>query len=196
VVTDVGTRSGADIAILDLGPNFGAINRAALIATDYVIVPVAPAPFSMQGLENLGPQLAAWHQQWNDRRTRAPTLDFELPRGDMAPLGYIVAHYPMFAGRSVGKFQYSINRIPDVFRKSFGLPEQAGLEIASDEFCLAQLRNYHSLMLMAVEAKRPMFMLKPADGAIGGHQGAARQAYDDFRTLAERIMNRMGEPNG
>lgn len=51
VVADVGERSGAEIAVLDVGPNFGAINRAALIAADYVLVPVAPDLFSMQGLE-------------------------------------------------------------------------------------------------------------------------------------------------
>jgi hypothetical protein len=35
-------------------------------------------------------------------------------------------------------------------------------------------------------------LLKPADGAIGGHQGAVRQAYTDFRVLAERIVTAMG----
>lgn len=196
VVMDAGTQSGADIAILDVGPNFGAINRAAMIAADYVIVPVAPDRFSMQGLENIGPRLAAWRQQWNDRRTRAPTLDFELPHGEMTPLGYVVAPHPMYAGWAIRPSQPWIDHIPEVFRKSFSLPEQARLKIASDEFCLAQLRNYHSLMLMAEQAKRPMFMLKPADGAIGGHQGAVRQAYDDFRKLAERIIHRMGSFSG
>ena len=45
---------------------------------------------------------------------------------------------------------------------------------------------------MAQEAKKPMFLLKPADGAIGGHQGAVRQAYQDFRALAEKILSGMG----
>jgi len=46
----------------------------ALIAADYVIVPVAPGLFSMQGLENVGPRLAVWREQWDDRRSRAPSL--------------------------------------------------------------------------------------------------------------------------
>ena len=60
LVADVGKRTGAHLAVLDVGPTFGAINRAALIAADYVIVPVAPDLFSMQGLENVGPRLSAW----------------------------------------------------------------------------------------------------------------------------------------
>src|SRR6202000_769800 len=44
VVADVGERSGAEIAVLDVCPNFGAIQRAALIAADYVLVSVAADP--------------------------------------------------------------------------------------------------------------------------------------------------------
>src|SRR5687768_7867268 len=42
VVAGVGHAAGAEVALLDVGPNFGAVNRAALLAADYVVVPVAP----------------------------------------------------------------------------------------------------------------------------------------------------------
>lgn len=57
VVAFAAERTGAGIALLDVGPNFGAINRAALIAADNVVIPVAPDLFSMIGLENVGPRL-------------------------------------------------------------------------------------------------------------------------------------------
>jgi len=192
VVADVGKRSGADIAVLDVGPNFGAINRAALIAADYVLVPVAPDLFSMQGLENVGPRLSAWRKQWDDRLDRAPDLDVDLPTGTMIPLGYVVARHSVFAGGAVKAFQRWIDRMPDVYRRSFGEPEIEDLDVSSDEFCLGQLKDYLSLMPMAQEAKKPMFLLKPADGAIGGHQGAVRQAYKDFEQLAKKIIKAMG----
>lgn len=192
VITDVGRRSGADIAVLDVGPNFGAINRASLISADFVIVPVAPDLFSMQGLENVGPRLATWREQWNDRHARAPDLDFTLPRGEMTPLGYVVARHSVLAGGAVKAFQRWIDRMPAVYRQSFGEAPDEVLDVAHDKFCLAQLKDYRSLMPMAQEARRPMFLLKPADGAIGGHQGAVRQAYKDFRRLAERILTAMG----
>ena len=44
----------ADLVLVDVGPNLGAINRAALIAADFVVVPLAPDLFSLQGLRNLG----------------------------------------------------------------------------------------------------------------------------------------------
>ena len=192
VVADVGEKAGADIAVLDVGPNFGAINRAALIAADYVLVPVAPDLFSMQGLENVGPRLAKWREEWRDRTTRAPALDFPLPAGAMQPLGYVVARHSVLAGGAVKAFQRWIDRMPAAYRRSFGEPEEPSLDVGADTLCLGQLKDFRSLMPMAQEAKKPMFLLKPADGAIGGHQSAVRQAYDDFAALAARIEVTMG----
>jgi len=46
----------ADVVLLDLGPNLGALNRAALVASDFLVVPLTPDLFSLQGLRNLGPR--------------------------------------------------------------------------------------------------------------------------------------------
>ena len=58
-----------------------------------------------------------------------------------------------------------------------------------DPYCLAQLKHYHSLLPLAQEARKPVFALKPADGAFGGHAQAAQRAYEDFRGLAMAILN-------
>jgi cellulose biosynthesis protein BcsQ len=62
VMQEAAHRSGADAIIVDVGPNLGAINRAALLAADHIIVPVAADLFSLQGLRNLGPTLREWRR--------------------------------------------------------------------------------------------------------------------------------------
>jgi hypothetical protein len=57
-----------------------------------------------------------------------------------------------------------------------------------DPFNLATLKHYRSLMPMAMAARKPVFDLKPADGAIGAHGQAVRLAHHDFKALAEKIM--------
>jgi chromosome partitioning protein len=42
---------GFRYCILDLSPGFGAIERAALVASDEVITPIMPDPFGISGLE-------------------------------------------------------------------------------------------------------------------------------------------------
>lgn len=44
------------------GPSLGALNRAALLACDAVVIPVAPDLFSLQGLRNIGPTLREWRE--------------------------------------------------------------------------------------------------------------------------------------
>ena len=108
------------------------------------------------------------------------------------PLVYVVSRHSILAGGAVKAFQRWIDRMPEVYRESFGEPlGETHVAVANDEFCLAQLKDYRSLMPVAQEARKPMFLLRPGDGAIGGHQGAVRQAYVDFRSLASRILERI-----
>jgi chromosome partitioning protein len=185
----------ADIGLVDVGPNLGAINRAALIAADYVVIPAAPDLFSVQGLENVGPRLKLWRREWQDRRLRQPPdMGFALPPGEMQPLGYVVSRYSVREGREVKSFRRWLQRLPIAYREKVEgeAVADAGLDLKTDERCLAQLKDYRSLMPMAQEARKPMFLLKPSDGAIGGHQGAVRDCYRDFKTLAELIASKVG----
>jgi cellulose biosynthesis protein BcsQ len=40
-------KTRADLVLVDVGSNLGAINRAALIASDHVVIPLAPDLFSV-----------------------------------------------------------------------------------------------------------------------------------------------------
>jgi hypothetical protein len=87
-------------------------------------------------------------------------------------------------------------RIPAVYRGAV-LDEtspQSGVTIERDPHCLSTLKHFRSLMPLAQEARRPMFFLKPADGAIGGHAKAVQDCYGDFRTLAREIATRGTAP--
>jgi chromosome partitioning protein len=184
----------ADICLIDVGPNLGAINRAALISADYVVIPAAPDLFSVQGLENVGPRLIDWREGWAERIAKAPKdFDFELPAGSMKPIGYVVSRHSIREGREVKAFKKWLLRLPEAYRSKV---DNAGsdasiLDAANDRNCLAQLKDYRSLMPMAQEARKPMFLLKPGDGAIGGHQGAVQECYRDFERLAQEILNRI-----
>jgi chromosome partitioning protein len=54
VVSAAADAENADVTLIDVGPNVGAMNRAALVAADYVVIPLGADLFSLQGLRNLG----------------------------------------------------------------------------------------------------------------------------------------------
>ncbi|AUX37252.1 MULTISPECIES: hypothetical protein [Sorangium] len=49
-------------------------------------------------------------------------------------------------------------------------------------------------MPMAQEARKPMFLLTPADGAIGSNAVAVQDCRRDFEALAHRIAAAAGSP--
>lgn len=198
MLRDAGATQNADLGLIDVGPNLGAINRCALISADYVVIPMGVDLFSIRGLENVGPKLRAWRADWQDRRERAPAnLGFTLSNGDMRPLGYVVSRYSSYGSGAAKAFQRWLDRAPSVYlRDVLGQPAEPVPE-EPDKNRLAQLKDYRSLMPMAQEARKPMFLLKPADGAIGGHQAAVTECYRDFEALSEEIERRMAhQPAG
>lgn len=181
----------ADYCIIDVGPNFGALNRATLIAADYVIVPMAADLFSLQGLRNLGKRLNIWKEEWRDRVSRNRATDISLPNGNIKPLGYVVMQHGIKESRPVQSYLKWANRIPSVFNEYvLGSSQSIDEKVENDVNCLALLKHYHSLIPMSMEVKKPIFLLKPADGAIGAHYQAVLRSYADFKLLSEKILER------
>ncbi|MDR1463179.1 MAG: AAA family ATPase [Azoarcus sp.] len=186
-----GDQCMADIILIDVGPNLGAINRAALIASDYVAVPLGADLFSLQGLRNLGPTLRAWRKGWEARLPSKPS-GLDMPGGLMEPIGYIVSQHGVLESRPVKSYQRWLNRIPLTYRESvLGKKTAQTPKPEKDNYALALLKHYRSLISMAMDAHKPIFALKSADGAIGSHIEAVHACHEDFLNLAKKIADRI-----
>ncbi|MBI2192703.1 MAG: ParA family protein [Planctomycetes bacterium] len=193
VLQRAGEQHGADVILIDLGPNLGAINRAALIATDFVVIPLGPDLFSLQGLQNLGPALRRWRDEWKERLTKNPVADLALPPGSIQPLGYIVLRHTVRLDRPVKAFERWTAKMPTTYSKAVLEQEvDPSLSIDTDPSCIAKLKDYRSLMPLAQEARKPVFFLKPADGALGAHIYSVTEAYKDFKNVAKKIAANAG----
>jgi chromosome partitioning protein len=181
----------ADIILVDVGPNLGAINRSALIASNYIAIPLGADLFSLQGLKNLGPTLRSWRSLWQKRLDNWKSPDFELPHGRMNPLGYILQQHSVRLSRPVKAYDKWVNRMPAVYHESVLQDSTSAATPAEDGQCLATFKHYRSLIPMGQEARKPIFKLTPADGAIGSHAQAVQDAYTDFKLLAEKLLERM-----
>ena len=186
-------QHSADIILADVGPNLGAINRSALIGTDHVVIPLAADLFSLQGLRNLGPTLRAWRADWTKRLDNWDAPAFPLPAGSMQPVGYILMQHSERLSRPVLAYKKWADRIPSTYQQSV-LNQTTSPKIQSiDGNCLARLKHYRSLVPMAQEVRKPIFHLSTADGAIGSHSYAVKDALSDFKALAVAILGRIDE---
>ena len=190
VMKEAAERHQADVVLIDVGPNLGAINRAALVAADHVVIPVASDLFSLQGLKNLGPTLRHWRNTWQQAKSKAPAVLGEQPNGEMSPIGYILMQRVERLGRPTIAYEKWQARLPGAYRESV-LGEAIDQPITlPDPHQIQRVKHYRSLMPMAMEARKPMFVLRPADGAIGAHQTNVQQCYEDFENLVHAIVDR------
>jgi chromosome partitioning protein len=188
-------RHQADLILADVGPNLGAINRSALIGSDFVVIPLAADLFSLQGLRNLGPTLRNWRADWRKRLDNWTSPSFPLPEGKMTTLGYLVQQHSERLSRPVKAYDRWAARIPGVYRESVLSDLSPAPSMTADPLCLARLKHYRSLVPMAQEARKPIFQLTAADGAIGSHSYGVQEARRDFQSLAQRILNEIAEKN-
>ena len=204
IAQQYGKRYEADICILDVGPNLGALNRAALIASDAIILPLAADIFSLQGMQNLGPTLRIWRAQWQDRQARKPVdLDILIPweasansaQAGMQPIGYVLSQHNVRRDRPVRAYSAWAEQAPFYYKK-FVLDQEVSQgttqRFDDDENCLGLIKNYLSLVPYAQSARKAIFKLRTADGAIGSHLQAVQQSYGDFERLAHSVLKRMG----
>ncbi|SBW20113.1 ParA family protein [Protofrankia symbiont of Coriaria ruscifolia] len=179
----------ADVVLIDVGPNLGAINRAALLAADTVLVPLAADLFSLRGLRNLGPTLRMWRRTWHGKVLPDLPPGIDAPPGRMTPLGYVIMQPTMRLDRPVKAYQRWLDRIPQVFASAVLDEPEANTSPRSYE--IATLRNYQSLMPLSHDARKPMFDLRTADGALGSTQTLVNRCYHDFRSLAKKLLQRL-----
>ena len=184
---------GAQITMIDLGPNLGPLNRAALLASDSIVLPLAPDLFSLQGMRNLGPTLREWRNGWRKRVDQLHDDSIDLPRGTMNPLGYVVMSFGVRDNRPVQAYEQWLAQVPRVYREVVlgQIPENVPTS-SNDPYQLAALKHHRSLMPLAIAARKPMFRLKSADGARGAHLDAVAACYDDFLQLAQKIAAETG----
>jgi chromosome partitioning protein len=180
----------ADYVFVDLGPNVGALNRTALIASHGFVVPLAPDLFSVMALPSVGTSLKEWNRQWGTALGNRPDdIDFDLPAGDPLPLGYVSQQFSIYRKQPAAAFQKWLDRIPDAYRS--GVLEQLGVEAEAIEEPLGSLPNFASLVPTAQEANKAIFELS-GEEARGAQYTRAQETRETFANIARGIVQRLG----
>lgn len=186
-------KVGADVVLIDLGPNLGALNRSALASSDYFITPVAPDLFSIQGTENLGSKLVGWRKEWDQCNAAWEGGELSIPAGRPMYLGYVVQMHNMRSsspeGMTAGWSIYGAQ-----LQKAIGhnivsklKPIKQVIEWNDGDYRLGQIPNLHSLIPYSLEAKKPVFDCRSADGLRGAHLKRAIDSQEHFEEIVATL---------
>ncbi|MEV7786576.1 hypothetical protein AB0O72_14395 [Streptomyces sp. NPDC088106] len=91
--------------------------------------------------------------------------------------------------RPVKAYERWLQRIPWVY--SSAVLDESPPSHQDDSHRIATMRNYRSLMPLAHDARKPMFDLKPADGALGSTQQYVKTCSKEFKALSEGVLARV-----
>lgn len=160
-------------------------------------MPMAADLFSLKGLLNLGPTLRDWRNQWRELVQPKVPGTIAAPTAAMQPIGYVIMQPEMRLDRPLRAYERWLARIPWVYGTA--VLGEANWPARDRSYEIAALRNYRSLMPLAHDARKPMFDLRAADGALGSTRKYVHTCYQEFRALAEAITLRLeaasGQPN-
>jgi chromosome partitioning protein len=188
-------RVQADVIMVDLGPNLGALNRSVLGASDYFIIPISPDLFSIRGTENLGSKLEAWRQGWEQCNDAWKDKSLALPHGRPTFLGYVMQQHNIREDseeKMTKGWQIFGNRIESAIQENIvnRLAKLDQVHYWSDKtFNLGKIPNLHSLIPYSLEAKKPVFDCTSADGLRGAHISRARDSVEYFEPIAQRLLS-------
>ena len=184
----------ADIVMLDLGPNLGALNRSILAGSDYFIVPMSPDLFSIRGTENLGNKLVKWGEEWRQCNAAWGGNDLPLPKGEPKFLGYVMQQHnirqnqegmtrgwAIFGDRVQDAVQNNIINLLEEKHQVYHWPDGT--------WNLGQIPNLHSLIPYSLEARKPVFDCTSRDGLTGAHISRARDSSVHFQPIVNKLMS-------
>ena len=180
-----------DVVLVDLAPSPSAMNRAALLACQHMITLITPDLLSVHELFSLLPRIEDWRAEWQQFR---PTkrVGRHGPASFAKSAGYVLREHPSRIGSSSTDWSLGV---PLAYAAASRLAQPSSIE---DPNRLGILKWYGSVLPMAEEARKPIFHLKPADGALGAHAAVVREARKNFEDIAARIARatwRSDEPN-
>jgi chromosome partitioning protein len=187
----------ADLVLLDLGPNLGALNRSVLASADFFITPVAPDLFSIQGTENLGNKLVAWRKEWDQCNAAWHDPGVPTPAGRPTYLGFVVQQHNVrsnSAGMTDG-WQIYGNELEGAIQKNIIrklTPLGQVYDWMGESFRLGQIPNLHSLVPYSMDARKPIFYCGSSDGVRGAHLKKARDSADHFEEIVDTLQTIAG----
>ncbi|MBY8289139.1 ParA family protein [Vibrio fluvialis] len=194
-----------DYILIDLGPSLGALNRSALIASDYFVTPMSIDIFSIIGLKNI----KSWLEDWSAKYTRGMSYFVEQRAQDCERflikqkidiqhgcLGYTTQTYASRKNRNGEKRPtQAYERILSQFDEEF-LANLGGFLVPSCQggnHILGQVPNMFSLAPIAQSNSSPIRDLKGSDGIFGAHYSQAKEYAGIFDSVAERLISRIEE---
>ena len=198
-----------DYILIDVGPSLGALNRSALLNSDYFLTPMASDIFSLLGISNIGDWIERWMNlyeaaiktfvnKFGEEESRKFFDKYSI-NTDISKttryIGYSIQQYSKRkfknGERPTQAYEKVINSFHAEIEKALGKFVKEGIE--SEELKLGDVPYVYSIIPLSQTANTPIFELSYATGVRGNQTSSVENYKKYLNTLAENFIKNVGE---
>eukprot|EP00831_Metopus_contortus_P061802 TRINITY_DN5370_c0_g1_i4.p1 TRINITY_DN5370_c0_g1~~TRINITY_DN5370_c0_g1_i4.p1 ORF type:complete len:362 (-),score=34.46 TRINITY_DN5370_c0_g1_i4:308-1393(-) len=184
-----------EYTFIDLNPGLSAMNQILFSVSDYFIVPINPDPFSLMAMKTLMTILPRWINQYQEIAKNCEEAAYPLPFKHTTFIGSVVQRFSIRNASPTKPFQKRIDEINDFIKNNF-VPKLSKAkmiydlnpfmkEIALNNYCLAEIPEFGSLLQKSHDAQVPVFAL---NGEQIKEQGNVRSQLEAKRDSINEIF--------
>lgn len=196
-----------DYVFIDLSPSLGAINRTALLASDYFISPMSCDIFSLVAIKNIRQWFDGWVSYYNERIVRfkeeKPTVWKKIGSGvkeevsiDSGFLGYTLQSYISRKDaqgnvRTTQAYQRIIDNFEPEVQQNMGGYKKPSIH-SHLELNLGEIPHMFGILALSQYVGAPIANLNSSDGMAGSQYAQAKNYIKAFDVITEKVMRNIG----
>jgi len=177
-----------DFCLIDMGPSIGELNKSLFWASDYFIIPCSADSYCKTTIQTMQSTLPMWQQQ--QRRLAEITQDMTLPLNPEPPkfLGVLFSLFQT-SGKNktpIKNSQHWMDIIKQTVKNELvpNLDKEMVHPFCTDDFTMAEIPHFLSLMPIAQRSYCPVYDIKAVDGYFDENEDGEQVAMN--RTEIER----------
>ena len=199
LLDETAKKYDADYILIDMSPSLSSINQNLFMISDYFIIPIAPDYFSVMAIDSLSDVLPKWYKQSLKLQDNEilQEAEYRFPKKTPKFLGNVIQQFNVRSNQPTQGFKKWFARINEHTNTKFipSLNKNMLLKEScyKENYILAEISNFNSLITYAQEHNKPVFSLTQEDikqsGAVWtGSKKKIAKFKELFSNLADSIM--------
>jgi cellulose biosynthesis protein BcsQ len=186
-----------DLVLVDMGPSLGALNRSALLAVDYFVMPLSVDIFSLMAVSNILGSFANWKTALSSAIERHKAEEGHSFQIQGADVGWNLKFAGFVMQQYTAKKKEGARQAVEAFET---IIQQQNKELVSlcDFFSvdpkqvdLGEVPTLSSVVPLSQQAHAPIFALGAKDGIVGSGYNRVAEAGSFYHDIADSFFKRI-----
>lgn len=192
-----------DVALVDVGPSLGSLNRSVLIGADYFVTPMGCDIFSLMGIRNISDWLNEWLALYDNgyqlcsRRYASRLAEYDFVSSPSIANGFAGYTVQQYITKAKGGIRRPTQAYEEILQHIEGeireyLSKYSALSRRRSSRKLGDVPNMYSLIPLAQSVNAPISSLNSADGLRGSQFKQAEKYGEILHTVARSLAKNVG----